>query len=88
MYHAECRTVSSDQSPDDSRIASVYPFVVMASPGWLAKATFDKEKYERHLEWLMDLGEFIWLIDDAADLQDDLRSDEYNIVAKNEKQTW
>lgn len=71
MYAAERETVSGTVTGEVLRIKSSYPLVVMGLPGWLATDRLTADRYDRHVAWLEDVGEFLGLIDDAIDLQED-----------------
>lgn len=78
MYRAERRTLSDRQDAVDNWITSVYPFVVMGRPGWLATSTLSSGHYRRHVDWLRELGEFVGLLDDAVDRWEDQAAGAFN----------
>jgi hypothetical protein len=80
MYRAERRSAGGADSARTNMITSVYPFVVMGIPCWFATRTYDKSRYETHINWLRQLGEFVRLIDDAADLREDAAAGAYNAI--------
>lgn len=82
MYRAERDTVTELGSAETDHVVSAYPFVTMGVVGWLASSTFDDDRFQNHLEWTADLGRFVGLVDDAADLEHDRQVGEYNSVAE------
>jgi hypothetical protein len=59
---------------------SALPIVVMGLPAWIATIDKSDAAYFRHLRWMYALGEFLAWIDDAADLDDDERTSQPNLV--------
>ncbi len=81
MYDAENETLHEQRSRRAVWRKSVYPFVVMGLPAWLAAPVMDFERYWWHLRWLFRLGAFYAWIDDAIDLRHDLKKRHPNLVA-------
>ncbi len=50
------------------------PFVVMGATAWLVLGTVDQARLRWHIHWLYRLGMFFGWVDDAIDLEDDLRT--------------
>lgn len=81
--HEEQRRVAAEPALREQAhlVRSVYPFVVMGLPGWLAAPSFDVPRFREVLGWLHRVGGFLRWIDDAADLAEDAASGSHNVVA-------
>ncbi|MFQ6028647.1 MAG: hypothetical protein ACE5Q6_14265 [Dehalococcoidia bacterium] len=85
MYDAEGETIGlTGKSASEStlRRKSALPFVVMGLPKWLSVASISPELYLWHLRWVHRCGDFFGWIDDAVDLQEDLKFGQPNRVSK------
>lgn len=81
MYAAERHDAHGIDDAQTNRTTSVYPFVVIGLPAWFAAPERDESRYDAHLAWLRDVGEFVGLVDDAADVREDRATGAYNEVA-------
>jgi hypothetical protein len=54
------------------------PFVIAAMPAWIIAAS--RSRRDDHLVWVQDVGAALGLLDDAVDLDDDLRRGHPNLV--------
>ena len=80
MFDAEIQTVHFGEHlpyPFWLRKCSL-PVVLMGLPAWREGKRRASKLYQWHVRWLFRLGRFFGQLDDAVDLEDDLRSGEPN----------
>jgi len=63
------------------QMKSVYPFVTMGLPAWLAAPQVDPTHLLSHVRWLYRVGAFLAWIDDAVDVAYDRAAGRPNLVA-------
>jgi len=62
------------------RTTSVNSIVILGLPGWLATSDYSESRYHRYVDWVENVGRFFGLVDDTADLSQDMTVGAHNAV--------
>jgi|GEM_PF-5922374 len=83
MYDAENETINKNSklvSEDTLKNKSTLPYVIRGLPAWLCTPQIPKDRFDWHINWMHQFGDFFAWIDDAVDLADDISEGQPNLL--------